>query len=269
MKSFSVTQIMHLKTQKPGFFIDRPSGTPFYIFLHFINPVTIRLRNKTIHTAPNACIIYSPNFPQYYSASSLPLFHNYFHFYTDDSLFVEKYSLPLNSIFYTDKQNEITDLIEETQIYFMLNNDNFEKRTEDFELSISATIEKLFKVLSDEKANSKTSGLFSKESSFYALRQLIYSQPNKWSIEAMCKYVNLSRSYFFLMYKKFFSVSPNEDLLNASISLAETFLLSSDMNINEIAEKCGFNSTDYFIQVFKKYKGTTPLQFKKNHNSIS
>ena len=39
-----------------------------------------------------------------------------------------------------------------------------------------------------------------------------------------------------------------------------------DLNIGEIAFRCGFNSTGYFIKTFTQYYGTTPGIFRQGQN---
>jgi AraC family transcriptional regulator, melibiose operon regulatory protein len=40
-------------------------------------------------------------------------------------------------------------------------------------------------------------------------------------------------------------------------------LRCTSIPIGEIAERCGFNSSSYFIQTFKKKEGITPLAYRK------
>jgi len=97
------------------------------------------------------------------------------------------------------------------------------------------------------------------------LRSDIYRHPQMdWSIDNMCQQVCLSRSYFQSLYKKFFSVSCNEDVINARIALAKTLLASSILNINEIAERCGYANTEHFMRQFKKKTGTSPKKFRNS-----
>ncbi|MDQ0593633.1 AraC family transcriptional activator of pobA [Chryseobacterium ginsenosidimutans] len=46
---------------------------------------------------------------------------------------------------------------------------------------------------------------------------------------------------------------------------AKNLLLSSGNNVSEIAYDLGFESPSYFIKLFKKITGTTPLQYKEKH----
>lgn len=48
------------------------------------------------------------------------------------------------------------------------------------------------------------------------------------------------------------------------LSNAEKLLLETNLSINEISLKCGFNDSNYFSNVFKKHRGISPLTYKKN-----
>ena len=49
------------------------------------------------------------------------------------------------------------------------------------------------------------------------------------------------------------------------IENAKLLLSTTDSQISEVAIKVGFNDYNYFIKIFKKLLGVTPLQYKKNH----
>jgi len=81
----------------------------------------------------------------------------------------------------------------------------------------------------------------------------------------MAGYLNISESYFQHMYKKVFGISPAEDCIHGRIHNAKYQLLNSSANISQISEKLGYRDPDQFIKQFKKYTGTTPLQYRKKH----
>ncbi len=49
------------------------------------------------------------------------------------------------------------------------------------------------------------------------------------------------------------------------IRIAKNYLTTTDMDINTISWKCGFNSTAYFIKLFKQVTGVTPKQYRNSH----
>lgn len=81
--------------------------------------------------------------------------------------------------------------------------------------------------------------------------------------EKMAEYSNLSYSYFSRSFKQLTGKSFTEYLNYIRVSESEKLLLTTDMNITEIALCVGFSTSSYFIQQFKLYKKMSPKQFKK------
>jgi len=40
-------------------------------------------------------------------------------------------------------------------------------------------------------------------------------------------------------------------------------MLSGDMSLETISERCGFSSVSYFLKVFKKHNDITPMQYRQ------
>ena len=58
-------------------------------------------------------------------------------------------------------------------------------------------------------------------------------------------------------------VSFNSDVISARIALAERLLVSTNLNVCEIAEKCGYSEQSYFMKLFKNKTGMTALEYKR------
>lgn len=54
-----------------------------------------------------------------------------------------------------------------------------------------------------------------------------------------------------------------EIITDCRMQLATVLLKGSNVSMYDIAVKCGFSSTSYFISVFRKYFSTTPLNYSK------
>ena len=50
------------------------------------------------------------------------------------------------------------------------------------------------------------------------------------------------------------------------IDKAKSLLKSSNLEIKEVAAKIGFNSSNYFCRLFKRYTGISPAEYKKTNN---
>lgn len=81
----------------------------------------------------------------------------------------------------------------------------------------------------------------------------------------MAKVCNLSYSYFSRAFKKIMRKSFKEYMNYFRITKAEKLLISSNLNITEIAQAVGFSTSSYFIQQFKKYNSISPKQFQKKY----
>lgn len=96
-----------------------------------------------------------------------------------------------------------------------------------------------------------------------ATRLLAERFAEKISLEDICKELNISKFYFSRVFKEQIGVSPYEYLINLRLGYAKTLLRSTSHDMLEIAGKAGFEDCSYFISVFRKREGITPLKYRK------
>lgn len=85
----------------------------------------------------------------------------------------------------------------------------------------------------------------------------------KLSLKYLSEKYYINSAYLGQIFKKQYNVS-FKDYLNAyRIEKAAELLKRTDDKIYKIAEKVGYNNTDYFINKFVQLKETTPLQYRK------
>jgi len=77
----------------------------------------------------------------------------------------------------------------------------------------------------------------------------------------------ISPEHLSRKFKKVTGFGFNEYLTLVRIMHAEKLLASENSTITEIALKCGFNDSNYFSSVFKKFKGISPKKYIK-YNKI-
>lgn len=75
--------------------------------------------------------------------------------------------------------------------------------------------------------------------------------------------VGISHSYLSELFKEITNQNFISYLNMYRIEQAKILLSNNDVLIKDIGIKCGFNSTQNFIRVFKKYTNITPLQYRK------
>lgn len=83
------------------------------------------------------------------------------------------------------------------------------------------------------------------------------------SIKTLSKLIFKSESQTNRIFKKNFSITPYEYILNNKISRAKLILQNSNISIKEISFMLGFSDEHYFSNIFKKKTGISPSAYKK------
>ena len=81
-------------------------------------------------------------------------------------------------------------------------------------------------------------------------------------------HVNLSPSFFHVVFKSIKGVTPTAYLLSQRVILAKKMLRLSNTPLADIAVRCGFGSQGYFCSIFKKHTGITPKQYRSENQII-
>ncbi|MEZ0537799.1 helix-turn-helix domain-containing protein [Caldicellulosiruptoraceae bacterium PP1] len=76
----------------------------------------------------------------------------------------------------------------------------------------------------------------------------------------------ISESALCRIFKKEFKMLPKDYLLSKRIEKAKEYLLNGNLKIGEIALICGFSSIQRFNDIFKKYIGVSPRQYRNKQN---
>ncbi|MDO4586110.1 MAG: DNA-binding transcriptional regulator [Planctomycetia bacterium] len=76
--------------------------------------------------------------------------------------------------------------------------------------------------------------------------------------------VQLSNKTLERWFKKTLGHTPEREIILVKLRHAESLLRNTQMSIRKIAELSGFQSERYFVQFFRREKGLTPYQFRKN-----
>ena len=113
MLNFEIHFCEYNRQNPPKDRIYRPGGSGDYLFLLLKTPMKFYLDKELTLARENACILYTPQTMQHYEA--VQKFRNsYIHFSCSDTL-IERFKIPLNSIFYPGNPDEIDEYIRELQ----------------------------------------------------------------------------------------------------------------------------------------------------------
>ena len=84
-----------------------------------------------------------------------------------------------------------------------------------------------------------------------------------FSIDDLSRLCNYSQPRFFNLFKEVTGVTPISYKQNIAVQHALKFLSETNLSIEDISERLGFSSANYFRTVFFKYTGKTPKQIRK------
>ena len=84
-----------------------------------------------------------------------------------------------------------------------------------------------------------------------------------YSIPELAKLCKMSESHFYATFKKITGATPTQIKAKLQALKAEQLLKSTDLSIEEISHRVGFESTTHFRKVFFKRYGTTPKELRK------
>ena len=87
---------------------------------------------------------------------------------------------------------------------------------------------------------------------------------HNWSVAELAEKVNMSRTSFAQLFRKLVGNTPIEYLTEWRMTVAYKSLLQSDDKILNIALDLGYKSESSFSRAFKKLKGLSPGEVRKN-----
>ena len=245
--------------QKAGACIDVPVRQ-FYNFFHFPTPIEMEINGKRILTKPNACIFSKPMAPRgFYFIQDTTM--NWIHAYPEIEPLLEKYEIPLNTVFYPRNTGFISDLFRKMKMEILQNEphsaDILDSYAREFLVMLSRS---LYAEAMPEMNSTDLSKL-------YRLRWQVLSRADqRWTVARMAQMASLSPSRFHTVYKTLFGSAPMQDVINAKMDLAKTILLTENKpTLAEVAERLGYKSTQHFILQFKAATGMTPGTYRKNN----
>ena len=99
------------------------------------------------------------------------------------------------------------------------------------------------------------------------LTNIIHTQLSNLALDSLADKFCMSQSQLNRKIKSITGLSSLAYLLHIRMEWARQMLLSADISVGEIAEKCGFSDQSHFTRTFKQRYGTTPTQYRNNSKS--
>lgn len=87
------------------------------------------------------------------------------------------------------------------------------------------------------------------------------------TLNQLSRIFSISESYLSRSFKKEIGIGIGEYITYIRITAAENLLINTDLPLTEIAHRCGFNDSNYFSTVFKRFSGQSPFKYRKTHSN--
>ncbi len=85
------------------------------------------------------------------------------------------------------------------------------------------------------------------------------------SLSELADFSGINEKYLFRVFKEFTGQTPTEYINSLRIDRACYEMRVNSLTVTEAAYESGFNELSYFSRIFKKHKGITPGEYKKNY----
>lgn len=95
-----------------------------------------------------------------------------------------------------------------------------------------------------------------------AVRFIEYNYMKKISVSDISEFLNLERSYFYRIFKRYTGSSPERYLIDYRIKRACELLRLDKYSVSEIAEFVGVDDVYYFSKLFKSTVGVPPRKYR-------
>ena len=145
--------------------------------------------------------------------------------------------------------------------------ENFSRQT-GFELAIKLYVYQLIvlllrgyvtKILTKEEFEEKARILRRFDSVFQIIQE---HYAEKISLKELSESVNISDCHFCRTFKQMTGKTTTNYINGVRLEKAAALLEQTNLNITEIAIRCGFDSVNYFSRLFRKYYYTSPTTFR-------
>ena len=230
-------------------------GYDSYQMLYTHTPAYFWVDGELVLTPAKSVVLFTPGHRKYYtSIPGMPYTNDWIRFQSDEK-YIADFSMR-NVPFSPADPEYVHELFK--LIAWESNGGNSKGE--------NPNIQMLFRILFDKL----TEGIVDLNDTPYSheltdLRRDIMMHPEQdWRIEDMAARLRLSRTRFQVIYKQTFDITCMEDVIAARIRLAQERLSFTTLTISEIADRCGYRSTEHFCRQFKKVVGTTPGNYRKS-----
>lgn len=103
---------------------------------------------------------------------------------------------------------------------------------------------------------------------FYVTKAIEYIEKNTFtnlSVNDIARYLNISRSHLYALFKQELNSSPQQFLTNAKIANARELLSKTKIPIYSVALSCGYKNAFAFSRAFKQVTNLSPREYRQHY----
>ena len=140
-----------------------------------------------------------------------------------------------------------------------------------FEIRLKAEVYGLFYVLFKDVFRSDSGEMGLKDVTTKNIKAIIdyidENYMNNITIDELAETVNLSKHYFMRFFKKYMGMTCIEYINDYRLNIASNLLLTTRVQITEVAASIGITNLSYFNRIFKKKFHMTPKEYRYSISS--
>ncbi len=106
-------------------------------------------------------------------------------------------------------------------------------------------------------------GSTAKEAVRKAVAYIERNYASRISLSAMAEMVYLNASYFSVQFKRVTGRNFIDYLTDVRMARAKKLLEDGDLRVYEVGERVGYQNPRYFADIFRKYAGMTPQEYRQ------
>ena len=146
----------------------------------------------------------------------------------------------------------------------------FSRKSIAYKLGLRSIMEQIIRNLMIDSFNESVNVQSAKSKKLMILQKyLVENYVKPISIEDMCAISNYSPSRLRTIFREEFNTSPVQYLRSIRLKHAELLLLETDVNVNYIASKVGFENATYFCRLFHSTYHMTPTEYRRRYSEYS
>ena len=95
-------------------------------------------------------------------------------------------------------------------------------------------------------------------------RSMMYSSHEEpLPADSVCRQYLISAGHFRKIYKETFGIAYHQDIIRQRMMKMIWLLISTDLDISAIAERCGYEDYGYCLRLFRQFTGYTPNKYRR------